>query len=109
MKKQLKLRLDEDTIANFKALAEKNGIPYKTRTCRLTQLRARPMTAGSQTPILQSIAHPLTSLSAPDSEARYRCECRSDFPSPLRRTAMFDRWNAADSSRFSRAVRPLRR
>jgi predicted DNA binding CopG/RHH family protein len=28
-KKQLTIRLDEDTIAYFKSLAEKNGIPYQ--------------------------------------------------------------------------------
>lgn len=28
-KKQLTIRLDEDTIAYFKRLAEKNGIPYQ--------------------------------------------------------------------------------
>jgi hypothetical protein len=28
-KKQLTIRLDEDTIEYFKALAEKNGIPYQ--------------------------------------------------------------------------------
>ena len=28
-KKQLTIRLDEDTIAYFKALAQKNGIPYQ--------------------------------------------------------------------------------
>jgi predicted DNA binding CopG/RHH family protein len=28
-KKQLTIRLDKDTIAYFKALAEKNGIPYQ--------------------------------------------------------------------------------
>lgn len=28
-KKQLTLRLDEDTINYFRALAEKNGIPYQ--------------------------------------------------------------------------------
>ena len=28
-KKQLTIRLDEDTIAYFKALSEKNGIPYQ--------------------------------------------------------------------------------
>jgi len=28
-KKQLTIRLDEDTIAYFKSLAEQNGIPYQ--------------------------------------------------------------------------------
>lgn len=28
-KKQLTIRLDEDTIAYFKSLAEENGIPYQ--------------------------------------------------------------------------------
>jgi predicted DNA binding CopG/RHH family protein len=28
-KKQLTIRLDEDTVAYFKSLAEKNGIPYQ--------------------------------------------------------------------------------
>jgi predicted DNA binding CopG/RHH family protein len=28
-KKQLTIRLDEDTITYFKSLAEKNGIPYQ--------------------------------------------------------------------------------
>ena len=28
-KKQLTIRLDEDTIDHFRALAEKNGIPYQ--------------------------------------------------------------------------------
>jgi predicted DNA binding CopG/RHH family protein len=28
-KKQLTIRLDEDTVAYFKALAEKSGIPYQ--------------------------------------------------------------------------------
>lgn len=29
MKKQITIRLDEDTIAYFKALAEQKGIPYQ--------------------------------------------------------------------------------
>lgn len=29
MKKQLTIRLDKDTIAYFKALAEKNRVPYQ--------------------------------------------------------------------------------
>lgn len=37
--KQLTIRLHEDTIAYFKSLAEKNGIPYQSLICELQRHR----------------------------------------------------------------------
>lgn len=49
LKKQLTIRLDEDTLAYFRALAEETGIPYQT----LINLYLRECAAQKKRPAMR--------------------------------------------------------